>query len=144
MPHDAALFLGSWNLVDWRIEYSDGGVTRPFGENPVGYIVYTPDGIMTATIARTGRAPFGMANARNADAASKAAAFDSYFSYAGPWRIEDDCVIHELALSLNPDMTGTVQRRLATFSGGSDLELSATEPVKGGGHRRHVLQWRRG
>lgn len=143
MPHSPDQFIGSWHLVDWRIEYSDGGITRPFGEGAHGYIVYTADGIMTASIAKSARPPFGMANARNASAEQKSEAFDSYFHYAGPWRIDGDDVVHEVTLSLNPDMTGTDQRRHAQFHGDGELTLSAHEAMKDGRQRHHILQWRR-
>ncbi len=143
MPHSPEDFIGAWAFVDWRIEYADGGITRPFGENAHGFIVYTADGIMTANIARSGRAMFGIANARNASAEQKADAFDSYFNYAGPWRIEGEDVVHAVTLSLNPDMTGTEQRRLAVFDGLGGLELSARDVLRDGASRRHVLQWQK-
>lgn len=141
MSHSPDNFIGAWRLVDWRIEYSDGGVTRPFGEGATGYIIYSADGTMTASIARAGRPPFGITNARNASTEQKAAAFDSYFHYAGPWRIEGDEVVHAVTMSLNPDMTGTDQRRLAVFDSKGGLILSAHEALKSGLSRHHVLQW---
>jgi uncharacterized membrane protein len=96
---------------------------------------------MTASIAKAGRPPFGIANARNASTEQKAAAFDSYFHYAGPWRIEGDEVVHAVTMSLNPDMTGTDQRRLAVFDSEGGLILSANEALKSGLSRYHVLQW---
>lgn len=141
MPHKPEDFIGAWKLVDWRIEYDDGGVTRPFGERAQGYIVYSADGTMTASIAKGDRQKFGIANARNAASAQKSAAFDSYFHYAGPWRIEGEEVVHEVAMSLNPDMTGTEQRRLAQFDGQGGLILSAYEDIGQGRSRHHILQW---
>jgi hypothetical protein len=143
MAHLPEDFIGSWHLVDWRIEYSDGGVTHPFGDRPLGFIVYAPDGIMSASISRTARPAFAVANVRNASAEDKAAAFDSYFHYAGPWRIEGEEVVHQVTMALNPAMTGTDQRRLARFDGRGGLELSADEAIKGGTSRRHILQWQR-
>ena len=143
MPHSPEHFIGAWTLVDWRIEYSDGGVTWPYGEAAHGYIIYTADGIMTASIARNDRKGFGIANARHASAEQKAASFDSYFHYAGPWRIVGEEVVHDVAMSLNPDMAGTEQRRLAVFDGTGGLELSAHEALKDGSSRRHVLQWQK-
>lgn len=96
---------------------------------------------MTASIAKATRPPFGIANARNANAAQKIEAFDSYFHYAGPWRIEDDEVVHSVTMSLNPDMTGTEQRRLAVFDDADGLTLSAKEALKDGACRHHILQW---
>ena len=141
MPHNPEDFIGAWQLVDWRIEYSDGGVTRPFGEGALGYIVYSADGTMTASIAKAARQPFGITNARNASLVQKADAFDSYFHYAGPWHIDGEEVVHSVTMSLNPDMTGTDQRRLAVFDSSSGLTLSAQESLKNGASRLHVLQW---
>lgn len=143
MPHDPAKFMGAWRLVDWRIEYADGAVTRPFGEGAHGYILYSASGIMTASIAKASRSAFGIANARNASAGEKAEAFDSYFHYAGPWRIEGEEVVHAVTLSLNPDMTGTDQRRLAVFDGQGGLTLSAREALRDGASRHHILQWQK-
>lgn len=143
MPHSVEDFVGAWSLVDWRIQYSDGGVTRPFGAAAHGYIVYAANGIMVANIAHGARETFGLANARNADPVQKAAAFDSYFAYAGPWRIEGDEVIHTVTISLFPDMTGTEQHRLAVFDGKGGLTLSAHEPLRDGASRHHILEWQR-
>lgn len=143
MPHSPRDFIGAWSLVDWRIEYSDGGVTRPFGAAAHGYIVYSANGIMTASIARGDRAHFGHANSRNATLEQKGQGFDSYFHYAGPWHIEGDEVVHSVTMALNPDMAGTNQRRLATFDASGGLTLSAHEPLKAGASRHHILQWKR-
>ncbi|MEW4467527.1 lipocalin-like domain-containing protein [Parasphingorhabdus sp. JC815] len=143
MPHDRSDFIGAWRLIDWRIEYSDGAVTRPFGEGAHGYIIYSSDGTMTASIAKAERPAFGLANARNASEAQKTAAFDSYFHYAGPWELDGDEVVHSVTMSLNPDMTGTQQRRVARFSGDDGLTLSAFEVTKDGGKRHHILQWQK-
>jgi hypothetical protein len=98
---------------------------------------------MTASISKATRPSFGIANARNATTEQKAAAFDSYFHYAGPWRIDGEMVVHQVTMSLNPDMTGTEQRRLAVFSGSSGLTLSAHEASKDGVSRHHILQWQK-
>lgn len=143
MPHRPEDFIGAWSLVDWRIEYSDGRVTRPFGEGAQGYIVYSADGTMTASIARGQRERFNLANARTASPEQKAAAFDSYFHYAGPWRIEGTDVVHSVTMSLNPDFPGTEQRRQFVFDGKAGLTLSSNEAVGQGGFRHHILQWRR-
>ena len=143
MPHDPHAFIGAWTLEDWRIEYSDGRVTRPFGDAAHGYIVYAENGIMSAAIASASRRPFGVANARTAPASEKSNAFDSYFHYAGRWRVDGEDVVHDVTMALNPDMMGTAQVRRAEFDGESDLTLSALESLPGDASRRHILKWRR-
>ncbi len=143
MPHDPNNFVGAWSLVDWRIEYSDGAITRPFGDGAHGYIIYEANGFMTASIAKAKRENFGIPNARNASPSQKSEAFDSYFHYAGPWNLEDEHVVHTVTMSLNPDMTGTEQRRFAVFDGRNGLTLSAREEMNDGSSRHHILQWQK-
>lgn len=142
MPHDPRDFVGAWQLVDWRIEYDDGSVTRPFGENADGYIVYSADGIMSASIAGARRTQFDQSNVRHARDSEKAAAFDSYFHYAGRWHVDGGDIVHRVTMSLNPGFVGTKQVRHAAFDGAGGLVLSASEAIHGGRLRHHFLQWR--
>ena len=135
--------VGTWALVDWRIEYLDGRVTRPFGVDAAGQLVYSADGHMSASVSRAGRSRLDAANARLASVADKAAAFDGYFHYAGRWHLDGNTVVHSVDLALNPDFVGSEQRRRVDFDGAQDLQLSADEPVGERGARRHVLAWRR-
>lgn len=140
MSHKLEDFIGAWQLKDWRIEYSDGGITRPFGEQATGLILYTQDGTMSASICVKQRPRFPKENARRANMDQKSEAFDSYFHYAGLWKLEGDTVVHTVTMSLNPNMAGTEQRRLAIFKDNS-LTLSATEKLKNGIERHHILEW---
>ena len=137
-------FFGVWSLDDWTIAYPDGKMTRPFGETPFGYITYDPCGVMTATVSRAARSRLDCANARAASEGQRADAFNSYFHYAGEWRVDGDTVVHTVKAALNPDMVGTEQRREAIFGKDeSTLALAADEPMRTGGARRHVLAWRK-
>ena len=97
---------GTWHLVGWEIE-TEGRVTHPFGESPTGMICYTDDGFMSACIARADRPRWSTGNPRKAPDAERIAAFESYFHYAGTWRIEEregiPHVVHTVTHSLNPD-----------------------------------------
>jgi hypothetical protein len=141
LSHD--MLVGAWSLVDWRIEYGDGRVTRPYGKDAIGQLLYSADGLMSATVSAGTRPRLEQANARLASDTQKAKAFDGYFHYAGRWRIDGDTVVHSVELALNPDMTGTEQRRRARMDGANGLELSADEAIDEGSPRRHVLAWRR-
>lgn len=132
---------GTWHLAGWEIE-ADGRVTHPFGPDATGLIHYTADGGMSACIARSGRQRWSTGNPRKAPDAERLAAFESYFQYAGTWRIEERggarVVIHAVTHSLNPDFVGTEQVRNVDLRG-DHLTLSARE-----GPRHHRLHWRRG
>lgn len=143
MSLSATDLIGCWTLIEWVITGPGGRETRPFQPTPSGYIIYSADGVMSATIHAGGRAPFPSADIRKQPASAKAQAFDTYFHYAGPWTITGDCVVHEVTSSLNPNMVGTRQVRQVALAG-DELTLSADEPLEGNrGVRHHALRWRR-
>ncbi len=136
----AADLVGTWLLSSWRI--STGGQTRlPFGERPQGLLVYTAQGWMQASIGATDRTALSDPSPRRAPDAELADAFRSYFSYAGPYDVVGDDVVHHVQLSLNPAMVGTDQVRAVELAEPL-LVLSAPEGT-GAERREHVLSWRR-
>ena len=53
---NASELLGSWELIEWRIEYSEGRDPGwPFGKDARGLLMYAPDGWMSATMSKQGR-----------------------------------------------------------------------------------------
>lgn len=135
--------MGGWTLIDWVITAPDGRETRPFAPAPNGSIMYTPDGLMSATIQASGRAAFPSEDIRKQPAELKAKAFDSYFHYAGTWSVRGDSIVHHVTSAMNPNMIGTEQVRLVTLQG-NVLTLSADETLEGGrGVRHHALRWQR-
>ena len=54
----ASALIGTWQLERWEIVYDDGRPAEcPLGEDAVGYLIYTGDGHVSASLARAGRAP---------------------------------------------------------------------------------------
>jgi hypothetical protein len=139
---DAAAFLGAWKLHTWDILYADGRApSYPFGSDAVGWIIYSPEGRMAVTICRPSRPRLSTENVRKAPTEEKTAAFDSYFTYSGPFTIDGIDVIHHVEYSLNPNFCNTDQRRHVTFAG-RRLTLSTDDEV-GGVRRTHRLVWER-
>src|ERR1700712_3830530 len=116
---------GSWRLPAWTI--ADGtGVRTPSGTDPPG----------AAVIAAPDRPVLPATKPSAASDAELAAAMLSFFSYAGSWHIEDQSVVHEADLSLNPAMVGTSQRREIELTD-DVLVLSASDEGPRG-PRRHA------
>jgi hypothetical protein len=135
--------VGSWLLVEWRIDYPDGRPSSwPFGTDAVGLIVYGADGWMTATMSRRARTALSAVSALKADESSKARAFQEYLTYAGRWSLEGNRIAHDVEMSMNPALIGTRQWREATFEG-ARLVLAAAEPIGAGLLRQHRIVWRR-
>lgn len=132
--------VGGWELVSWTITLGET-ISHPFGTQPVGRILYTSDGQMSATIARSDRSPLSHPVPAKAPDDEKLAAFDSYFSYGGAFHIEGDEVVHNVQLSLNPNFVGSEQRRRMSFDGGY-LTLSADEETSKG-PKHHAIRWKK-
>ena len=142
--------LGTWHLVRWDITYGDGRApSLPYGAQATGMIMYTTDGHMNACIARGGRRPLSSESVRSAPESERLAAFESYFQYAGPYRIRTEGgrqqVVHTVTHALNPNFVGTQQVRNMDFTEDMlQLTLSASDTVPGTGvARHHRLVWSR-
>lgn len=135
--------VGSWHLVEWRIDYADGRPTSwPFGIDAIGVLVYAPDGWMSATMSCRKRSQLSAPSALKADDASKARAFQEYLAYSGRWEIVGRSIAHDVTMSMNPTLVGTRQWREAEARGDT-LILAADEALSGGAARRHSIVWRR-
>lgn len=129
----------------WTVNYSDGrSATSPYGESPSGLLTYSSDGFVQVSIARQGREPLGTNNVRRAPIERQIAAYQTYFTYAGPYEIDGDTVIHHILLSAQPELVGTEQHRHAELGNGQ-LVLSADYlPSNSQTFRQHRLVWFRG
>ena len=135
--------VGSWQLESWTIGYSDrDDFSYPFGENPQGLLMYSEDGWMSAAINRVERdkLPEGLSPRTIPDEIA-AAAYHSYFHYAGRYKVSDGDVVHYVAQSLNPNFPGTEQLRHAELDGHT-LVLSGKDQVAQV-TRFHSLVWHR-
>ncbi len=134
---------GTWELESWTIGYADrDDFSYPYGEDPQGLLLYTEDGWMSASICRAGRALLpDDVSFRALPEGARAAAFSSYFHYAGRYRVVDGDVIHTVTQSLNPNMVGTQQLRHTELDG-QTLVLSGKDHV-GETTRFHSLVWHR-
>jgi hypothetical protein len=133
--------LGTWQLESWSIGHEDRDeVTYPFGEDPIGLLLYTADDWMSVSISRRERGdlpddvPF-----RSIDPEHLAAAYRDYFHYAGRFRIHGDDVTHYVTQSLNPNFIGSEQLRHVELDGRT-LVLSGRDEIAGK-PRFHHLVW---
>jgi hypothetical protein len=138
---EKAQLLGAWQLESWSIGYADReDVSFPFGEDPVGLLMYTDDDWMSASISRNDREllPADVAF-RRIDPALLAASYRNYFHYAGRFRVEGDDVTHYVTQSLNPNFVGSEQLRHVELDGHT-LVLSGRDDASGEA-RFHQLVW---
>ncbi len=132
---------GRWDIVSWNQVYDDGRIMYPMGEDLTGFIEYASQS-MFCVIARGARAPFASGAQWAASDAEKAAAYASYFSYAGDYRLDGDVVVHRVTHSLFPNWVGGEQRRQASLTGNT-LHLTARLEAGSAQARTARLIWQR-
>lgn len=135
--------VGAWQLESWTIGYSNrDDFSYPFGENPQGLLMYSDDGWMSAAINRADRGRFPEdVSPRSVSQEAVVAAYNSYFHYAGRYRIIGGDIIHYVIQSLNLNFPGTEQLRHAELDG-STLVLSGKDQAADV-TRFHSLVWHR-
>ena len=139
-PPDAALH-GTWTVVAVDTYLPDGTRHPAFGPQPQGYLIYTPEGTMSVTLAAGERPPFAHPQPRQGSLAEKASVADSFSAYAGRYSVDaaTHTVVHHLHIASFPNWQGSDQVRRYQLDG-DILTLSTPEPVAG---TTSVLRFRR-
>ena len=125
-----AKIQGIWRLVSFEVEFQATGERQNFmGENPTGYIIFTPEGRMTVIITKEGRKPATTEQDR-------ADLYKSLVAYTGLYRVEGDKWITKVDVSANPAWVGTEQTRSFKIDGNRLQESTAVmqfaaQPEKG-------------
>jgi hypothetical protein len=138
--------VGAWELTSYvERDVTNGEENQPFGERPVGLILYTPDGYMSAQLQRADRAPFADGDLLRASPEEYAAAGNSYLAYSGRFFVDEGkkSLIHEMAVSFFPNWFGRRQVRIVKIAG-DVLQLSTDGPQRFNGTlKTAALTWRR-
>ncbi|RXV70954.1 lipocalin-like domain-containing protein [Burkholderia stabilis] len=137
--------VGAWRLVSYEVRPRDGSaVAYPLGRDVRGWILYTPDGYMSAQLMAAGRPPYANGDLHGGTADECATAARGYVAYSGPFHVDDDGTLtHEMDVSLFPNWIGNVQQRVVVLDGGR-LQLGTAAPARIDGREVDaVLHWSR-
>lgn len=128
--------VGTWQVMEMTDTDAAGTVRHPYGEHPVGYIVYDATGHMHVQVMRTPAPPPFAAGDQKGSEQEVRAAYDGYVAYFGTYRVDEaqGKVIHQVQGSLMPSYTGTDQPRPIRLVG-DELIIEGSTP-EGGFYRR--------
>lgn len=138
--------IGVWELVsqaDSPVERAAHGF--PLGDYPLGMLMYTADGYMSAQLMQRERAHFSQDDMYAGTLDEFAAQATSYLAYSGTFHVDEQnrTLTHTMALSLFPNWTGQAQARIARLEG-DRLDLSGAAPISLGGKIvAPILRWKR-
>ncbi len=133
-------FLGSWGLVSFEHFLPSGEVVKPYGDSPLGSLLYQADGHMSAQLRSGSPKQFASDDDSQAKVEEIVNAWRAYFGYWGTFEIdaEKGVIVHRVEGSSFPNWIGTKQLRYFRFDGPNRLTLEAQSAAG-----RYKLVWQR-
>jgi hypothetical protein len=135
-----AILVGTWKLKSNVMEHKATGERRlVHGDNPNGYLIFTPEGRLMAILTESGREP-----ARGKDECF--ALFKTMVAYSGRYRVEGDKFITKVDVSWCKWWNGTEHVRYFKITGNQLDIVTAWEPVRpvlGSPLVRTIATWER-
>ena len=95
---DSNNFVGIWTLVKCVAKQPDGKITYPFGENPVGQLLYDGKGNMMGQVMKPGIKNFASENPLEGTPEEIITAYRGSLAYYGTYKIVSDSnlIIHHV------------------------------------------------
>jgi len=142
----AAGLVGAWRLVSIEERDAEGKLVVPldYGAEPIGMLIYTATGQMSAQAMRRGRTPLPSDDVHLAPPEQAKEALVSYNAYFGTFEVRprEGLVIHHVEGSMIPNWIGGEQRRHFTLNG--DRLILEPPPIQAAGHQHtRRLTWER-
>lgn len=132
--------IGTWSLIEYTRENKEGERYHPLGKDATGYLMYTADGYLAATLSRAGRESQNYSDVGDLHTGTlkeMAQAANSYHAYTGRFEVDEatQTLYHHMEMSLVPNRIGQVQDRVIQMK---DNEILITSQ-----NTSSVIRWRR-
>ena len=136
--------VGTWILVSVKAKNTKNDEILPFGDNPVGKIIYTADGDMSVVYMRANRPKFASGDPLGGTSKEIKQAFEGLDAYCGTYEIDTrkGVVKHHIEASRFPNWEGTTQVRKFMFLE-NQVQLSTTPIAFQGDEWVVDLVWKR-
>lgn len=136
--------VGTWKLVSAKITTDTGELRDACGDKPVGFLMYTADGRMSAILTTGDRKPLTVSDFTSAPAPERAEAFSTMTAYTGRYTFTGQKVVHHVEAASMPNDVGSDLEREVRFDQ-DRLVLKVAKPYLRGGMmvRSQELVWQR-
>lgn len=135
-----ASVVGAWSLESFVIDTGGRSEKPRFGPNPVGYLMYTPSGRMSAVLMAAKREKLDAPNAATSTPGEVTASLGNFLAYAGTYEVRGNRVFHHVEVSVFTNLVGTTLEREFTINGDT-LTIRTLPPEIWGTSNR--LVWKR-
>ncbi|HVG21305.1 MAG TPA: lipocalin-like domain-containing protein [Blastocatellia bacterium] len=114
-----AEFIGAWRLVSVEDREPDGSLTNPYGERPVGLLLYDEAGSMSVQIMRSDRQHLSSNDWGEIPAEEIKAAAEGFTAFFGTYEVNEAeaVIIHRVEGHFLPNSVGKELKRGYEFSG---------------------------
>jgi hypothetical protein len=115
----AAALIGVWTLRKYSDIMEGLPAQHPFGLNPEGLLIYTPDGFVSALLMAPGRPNLSGNGLTDGTPDQYTAAGRSFIGYSGVYEVDEalSVVTHHPLVAFAPNMIGSGQKRLVELNG---------------------------
>ena len=138
--------IGAWKLVSYEEKPVDGSPSfHPMSEQPMGIIMYTPDGYMSAQLSKADRKPFASGDWFKGTPEDYGREATTYIAYTGKFHVDEAAqkLTHSMFVSLFPNWIGQTQPRVVKIEG-DYLYLHTASTIDSGGKKvNSFLKWKR-
>lgn len=119
--------IGTWKLLEYTRENKEGERYFPLGENATGFLLYTPDGYMSAQLMAQMRPEYTLGDLHNGTTEEMAKAAHGYHAYSGQYEVDEEnqTLYHHMEVSMIPNRLGKVQDRKIAMDGNKMVITSA-------------------
>ncbi len=126
-------FVGAWRLVSYEVQLANGSVRYPFGEVPVGLVIFMADGRMAAQLMRPDRPRFASDEQGSGTPDEIRQAFSGCVAYFGKCDIDEEArtLVTHVEGSLFPNWIGGAQVRTYEFRGDRLVLRPSTRTFEG-------------
>jgi Lipocalin-like domain len=141
----AAALIGVWTLQEYSDITESLPPQHPFGFNPEGLLIYTPDGFVSAVLMAPDRPKLSGNGFTEGTSAQYTAAGKGFIGYSGIYDVDEalSVVTHRPHVAFAPNMIESRQRRLVELNG-ETLVLTAEHVQPGSAaSTKSLLRWSR-
>ena len=110
-------FIGTWKLIKCIAIQKDGKITFPYGEKPLGQILYDTKGNMMVEIMNQEVKKFNSENPLQGTPEEIIPAYNGFLAYYGTYKIlpDSNLIIHSIKACSFPNWVGQNQERHFEF-----------------------------
>jgi hypothetical protein len=141
----ASQLIGVWTLLSYTEEKKGFKDTTPLGPDPVGFLIYTSDGFVSAQLMKPGRAAFQSRDWFRGSPEEYVESGSGYIAYCGTYEVDEvnETVTHIPSVALLPNLIHGRQLRAIQLHGDRLTLRTASVADADGALVSSHLEWQR-